>query len=297
MTVAVTGASGMIGAQLVRSLAEDGIRVVRMVRRAPRSDDEVMWDPERRLVDIDALRDARVTAIVHLAGAGVGDHRWTSSYKRQILRSRVDGTAAIATAAASLPSVRALISASAIGYYGDTGDRIVDESDPPGEGFLADVVAQWEAAAAPAQEAGLRVAFARTGLVVTDQGGAWGRMVPIFRAGLGGRIGPGTQLWSFISLTDEIRGLRFLLDHELRGPFNLVAPEPITNAEASRLLGAALHRPAAIPVPAFALRTVLGEFAHEIVVNQAVAPRRLTAAGFTWCHPRLADAISAELVG
>lgn len=296
MTVAITGASGMIGSELARSLADDGIRVVSLVRRPPRKADEVMWDPERHLVDVEALRDAGVTAIVHLAGAGVGDHRWTNSYKRQILRSRVDGTEAIATAAADIPSVRALISASAIGYYGDTGDRIADETDPPGEGFLADVVTRWEAAAAPAQEAGLRVAFPRTGLVVTDRGGAWGRMVPLFRVGLGGRIGPGTQLWSFISLTDEVRALRFLLDNELRGPFNLVAPEPITNAEATRLLGETLHRPAALPVPAFALRTVLGEFAREIVVNQAVVPRRLQAAGFTWRHPTLADALAAELV-
>lgn len=295
MTIAITGASGMIGSALARSLAADGVRVVRLVRRPAHSDDEVTWDPQRRLVDVDALVAAELTAIVHLAGAGVGDHRWTSSYKDQIRRSRVDGTEAIAVAAAGLPRPPALISGSAMGYYGDTGDGAADETAPAGTTFLAGVVRDWEAAAAPAQEAGLRVAFARTGLVVTDQGGAWGRMVPLFRAGVGGRIGPGTQLWSFISLTDEVRALRFLVDHELRGPVNLVAPHPVTNAEATKLLGTALHRPAALPVPTFALRTVLGEFANEIVMSQAAVPARLTAAGFTWHHPDLASALQAEL--
>lgn len=296
MTVAITGASGMIGSALAQSLRADGVRVVRLVRRPAYSDDEVMWSPERRIVDTEALADAAPTAIVHLAGVGVGDHRWTASYKEQILQSRVEGTAAISLAAASLPKPPALICGSAIGYYGDTGDAVVDESAPPGHTFLAGVVREWEAAAAPAQEAELRVAFARTGLVVTDKGGAWGRMVPLFKAGVGGRIGPGTQLWSFISLTDEIRALRFLLDRsDLRGPFNLVAPAPVTNAEAAKLLGAALHRPAALPVPTFALRTVLGEFAQEIVMSQAAVPQRLTAARFTWRHPTLAAALDAEL--
>lgn len=295
MTIAITGASGLIGTALNSSLRADGIRTIRLVRRAAEREDEVSWDPQRGWVDTAALAKADVTTVVHLAGAGVGDRRWTDSYKQQILSSRVDGTAAIAAAVASLPGPVSLICGSAIGYYGDTGDRVVDESAPPGNTFLADVVVQWERAAAPAQEADVRVAFARTGLVVSATGGAFGKMVPLFKAGIGGRIGPGTQLWSFISLTDEVRALRFLIDNELAGPFNLVAPHPVTNNQAVKDLAQALHRPAALPVPGFALRAVLGEFAGEIVASQGVAPQRLTAAGFTWLQPTLPEALKAEL--
>lgn len=295
MTIAITGASGLIGSALARDLAADDRPVVRLVRRPARTDDEVSWDPTRRWVDIDGLSGRGVTAVVHLAGAGVGDHRWTTSYKDQILRSRTDGTSAIAQAVTELPGPVALVSGSAIGYYGDTGESIVDETAPPGTTFLAHVVAEWEAAAAPAVEAGIRVAFARTGLVVSPGGGAFGKMIPIFKAGIGGRIGPGTQWWSFISITDEVRALRFLIDNELNGPFNLVAPHPVTNSEAAKAMGAALHRPSALPVPGFALRAALGEFAAEIVASQGVAPQRLTAAGFTWQHPTLPEALDAEL--
>ncbi len=295
MTVAITGANGLIGSALAGSLRADGVRVVRMVRRPASSPDEVSWDPARRWVDVDALAAAGPSAVVHLAGAGVGDHRWTASYKDEIRASRVDGTAAIAGAVAALPGPVALVSGSAIGYYGDTGSEVVTEAHPPGDSFLADVCVQWEAAAAPAEEAGVRVAYARTGLVVSPGGGAFGRMVPIFKAGLGGRIGPGDQWWSFISLTDEVRALRFLIDNELRGPFNLVAPRPVTNSEAVKDLGAALGRPSVVPVPTFALRAALGEFAGEIVMSQGVAPQRLTSAGFVWEHPTLPQALTAEL--
>lgn len=295
MSIAITGASGLIGSALVRSLAGDGIPVVRLVRRAAAAPDEVAWDPGRRWVDIPALRDANVSGIVHLAGAGVGDRRWSDSYKREILNSRVDGTTAIAEAAAALPGPITLVSGSAIGYYGDTGNAIVDEQAPPGAGFLADVVVQWEAAAAPAVAAGVRTTFARTGLVVSADGGAFGRMIPIFRTGLGGRIGSGTQWWSFISLDDEVRALRFLLDNEVSGPFNLVAPQPVTNNQATADLAAALHRPAKIPVPTFALRAALGEFASEIIASQGVAPQRLTASGFTWQQPTLPEALAVAL--
>ena len=295
VSIAITGASGLIGTALTRSLTGDGIPVVRLVRRPATAPDEVSWDPVRRWVDVPALRDAGVTTIVHLAGAGVGDKRWTDAYKREILDSRVDGTTAIAEAAAALPGPVALVSGSAIGYYGDTGPDIVDEQAPPGSGFLADVVVQWEAAAAPAVEAGVRTTFARTGLVVSADGGAFGRMIPIFRTGLGGRIGPGTQWWSFISLDDEVRALRFLMDNEVSGPFNLVAPHPVTNNEATADLAAALHRPAKLPVPTFALRAALGEFATEIITSQGVAPERLTAAGFAWREATLPEALAAAL--
>jgi len=295
VTIAITGASGLIGTALNSSLRSDGIPTIRLVRRPAQAPDEVSWDPARRWVDIQALADAGVTTVVHLAGAGVGDRRWTDSYKREILSSRVDGTAGIASAVADLPGPVSLICGSAIGYYGDTGDRIVDESAPAGTTFLADVVVQWEGAAAPAQKAGVRVAFARTGLVVSADGGAFGKMVPLFKAGIGGRIGPGTQLWSFISLIDEVRALRFLIDNELEGPFNLVAPHPVTNNQAVKDLAHELHRPAALPVPGFALRAALGEFAGEIVASQGVAPQRLTAAGFDWLQPTLPEALKAEL--
>lgn len=295
MTIAITGASGLIGTALNSSLRSDGIPTIRLVRRPAQAPDEVSWDPARRWVDTQALADAGVTTVVHLAGAGVGDRRWTDSYKREILSSRVDGTAGIADAVAGLPGPVSLICGSAIGYYGDTGDRIVDESAPAGTTFLADVVVQWEGAAAPAQKAGVRVAFARTGLVVSADGGAFGKMVPLFKAGIGGRIGPGTQLWSFISLIDEVRALRFLIDNELEGPFNLVAPHPVTNNQAVKDLAHELHRPAALPVPGFALRAALGEFAGEIVASQGVAPQRLTAASFNWLQPTLPEALKAEL--
>lgn len=295
MTIAITGASGLIGSALDADLRADGITTVRLVRRPAQADDEVSWDPTRRWVDTDALIRAGVRCVVHLAGAGVGDRRWSTSYKQEILSSRVDGTAAIAAATSALPGPAALISGSAIGYYGDTGDRVVDESAPPGHTFLADVVVQWEAAAAPAQEAGVRVAFARTGLVVSSSGGAFGKMIPLFKAGIGGRIGPGTQLWSFISLVDEVRALRYLIDNELEGPFNLVAPHPVTNSQAVSDLAQALHRPAALPVPSFALRATLGEFASEIVASQGVAPHRLAAAGFRWEQPTLPEALKAAL--
>ncbi|MEI2718429.1 MAG: TIGR01777 family oxidoreductase [Candidatus Nanopelagicales bacterium] len=295
MTVGITGASGTIGTGLAESLRADGIAVRRFVRRPARTPDEISWDPEGRSIDTAALESAGLTAVVHLAGAGVGDRRWTASYKDEILSSRVAGTETLAKALAGLPRRVALISGSAIGYYGDTGTAIVDESALPGSTFLADVVVRWESATAAAIDAGLRVAFARTGLVVSRSGGAFGKMVPIFKAGIGGRLGSGRQWWSFISLTDEIRALRFLIDNELDGPFNLVAPHPVTNSEAVHDLGAALHRPAALPVPSFALRTALGEFASEITMSQGVEPRRLTAAGFTWNHPTLPQALAAEL--
>lgn len=296
MSVGITGASGTIGTALARSLRSDGIEVRRFVRRPARTPEEISWDPQSRTLDQSALESAGLTAVVHLAGAGVGDHRWTVAYKDEILSSRVDGTETLAKALAALPRRIALISGSAIGYYGDTGAAIVDESALPGNTFLADVVVRWEAATAAAVDAGLRVAFARTGLVVARSGGAFGRMIPIVKAGVGGRLGSGTQWWSFISLTDEIRALRFLIDNELEGPFNLVAPRPVTNNEAVHDLGSALKRPTALPVPSLALRLALGEFAGEITMSQGVAPQRLTAAGFTWDHPTLPQALAAELV-
>lgn len=295
MRVAVTGASGLIGSALVPALRERGHDVLRLVRRAASAPDEVRWDPETGEVDLAALNG--IDGVVHLAGAGVGDKRWTPAYKRTILLSRVNGTDTIARAMAHLePKPRVLVSGSAIGYYGDTGDRAVTEASPQGSGFLADVVAQWEAAAQPAQDAGIRVAFARTGLVVSDEGGAWKRLLPIFRVGLGGKIGSGSQYWSFISLRDEVTALITLLEDEsYSGPVNLTAPTPVTNADVTAAMGRVLGRPTILPVPAFALKIALGEFSSDVLGSQRVLPEVLEGHGFTWADPSIDDAIRATL--
>ncbi|GAB2594876.1 TIGR01777 family oxidoreductase [Streptomyces capparidis] len=295
MRVAVTGSTGLIGSALVRSLRADGHHVVRLVRREARAADEVSWDPSRQSVDTGAL--AGTEAVVHLAGAGVGDHRWTAAYKRTLRDSRVLGTAALAEAVAALdPAPRVLLCGTAIGFYGDTGQRAVDESAPPGTGFLADLCQDWEAAAAPAQEAGIRTVMARTGLVVARAGGAWGRLFPLFRAGLGGRLGDGRQYWSFISLRDEVAALRFLLDTDgIFGPVNLTAPNPVTNREVTAAMSRALRRPALLPVPAPALRLAVGEFAGDVLSSQRVLPARLLDCGFTFVHPNVDEAIGAAL--
>jgi uncharacterized protein len=295
MRVAVTGASGLIGSALVPALRARDHEVLRLVRRTPAAPDEVRWDPETKDVDLAALQG--IDGVVHLAGAGVGDKRWTPAYKRIILLSRVNGTDTIARAMAHLePRPRVLVSGSAIGYYGDTGDREVTEASPQGAGFLADVVAQWEAAAAPAADAGIRVTYARTGLVVSDDGGAWKRLLPIFRLGLGGKIGSGQQYWSFISLRDEVQALITLLEDEsYSGPVNLTAPTPVTNAEVTAAMGRVLGRPTVLPVPAFALKAVLGEFSSDVLGSQRVLPGVLEAHDFTWADPTIDQAIRATL--
>ncbi|WP_103884166.1 TIGR01777 family oxidoreductase [Actinacidiphila yanglinensis] len=295
MRIAVTGASGLIGSALTASLADDGHEVVALVRRAPHGPGEARWDPEKGTVEADAL--AGCEAVVHLAGAPVAERRWTERRKKVLWDSRVKGTATIAKAMAALdPKPRVLVAGSAIGFYGETGDRAVDEDSPAGKGFLADLVQAWEAAADPAREAGIRTVHARTGLVVSPRGGAWGALFPFFRAGLGGRLGSGRQFWSFIALEDEIAALRFALDHdELSGPVNLTAPEPRTNKEVTEAMGRVLHRPTVLPVPGFALRAVLGEFAGDVTGSQRVRPKRLLDAGFAFAHPDIDGAIKAAL--
>lgn len=293
-TIAVTGASGLIGRALVPALRAQGHRVLRLVRKTATSADEVQWDPKAGTVDLEALAGTR--AVIHLAGAGVGDHRWTDAYKQEIRDSRVLGTRTIATAMAALqPKPAVLVAGSAIGWYGDTGDRAVDESSPAGTGFLADVVEAWEAAADPAREAGIRVVHARTGLVVAKQGGAWARLFPIFRLGLGGKLGSGRQYWSWISLRDEVSALMYLVDSNLTGPVNLTAPNPATNAEVTAAMGKVLGRPTLFPVPAVALKTALGEFSTEILSSARVLPKVLEQAGFQWQDRDIASAISTAL--
>ncbi|GAA2931553.1 TIGR01777 family oxidoreductase [Kitasatospora cinereorecta] len=293
--IAVTGSTGLIGAALVRSLRADGHEVVRLVRRPAATGDEVQWDPKRQYVDVAGL--VGCDAVVHLAGAGVGDHRWTEAYKREIRDSRVLGTAAIAEAVASLDTPpRVLLSGSAIGYYGDTGDRAVDETAPPGEGFLPSVCVEWEEAAAPAEEAGIRTVLARTGLVVARQGGAWGRLFPLFKAGLGGRLGNGRQYWSFIALHDHVAAMRHLLDTEsLSGPVNLTGPSPVTNGQVTAAMGRVLRRPTLLTAPAPALRIALGGFAEDVLGSQRVLPGQLLDSGFSFAFPGIDEAIRAAL--
>lgn len=296
MRIAVTGSNGLIGSALVDSLRRDGHRVVRLVRHAPENADEVSWDPRRQTVDTAGLEGCE--ALVHLAGAGVGDRRWTAAYKKELRDSRVLGTAAIAEALAGMDAPPGtFLVGTAIGYYGDTGERAVDESAPPGTGFLPEMCTAWEAAAAPAQEAGIRTVFARTGLVVSRHGGAWGRLFPVFRAGVGGRLGSGRQYWSHIALHDHIAALHHLLLDApgLDGPVNLTAPEPVTNREVTAAMARVLHRPALFPVPAPLLRLAIGEFADDVVGSQRVLPERLSGSGFRFAFPGVEDAIRAAL--
>ena len=295
MRIAVTGSTGLIGNALVAALQQRGDVVVRLVRRPPANASEAEWNPTTGFVDPAGL--AGVDAVVHLAGAGVGDHRWTPAYKREIRTSRTAGTHTIARAIAEMPTPpKVLVSASAIGFYGDTADLAVDEGSPAGTGFLADVVVAWEGAADPAREAGIRVAHPRTGLVVASEGGAWQRLFPIFKIGAGGKLGSGKQYWSFISLADEVAGLLRLIDDEsLSGPVNLTSPNPVTNAEITKAMAAVLHRPALVPVPSFGLKLVLGEFSQEVLGSARVLPTRLSAAGFSWHEPDISSAIRAAL--
>jgi uncharacterized protein len=294
MRIAITGASGLIGGALAPHLRAQGHDVVRLVRRPPREADEAHWDPGGT-VDQDRL--AGTDAVVHLAGTGIGDRRWTDAYKRKIRQSRVDGTQTISRLMAELdPRPKVLVSASGIDWYGPTGDQAVDETDPPGSGFLAEVCHAWEQAADPAREAGIRVVHARSAIVVAGKGGAFGRLTPVFRLGLGGRLGSGRQWWSLISLEDEVRALTFLVEQErLAGGVNLAATSA-TNAEITRALGRALGRPTLFPVPAPVLRMVLGELSAQVLGSVRVEPRRLREAGFVFHHPDV-DSIIGSITG
>ena len=260
----------------------------RLVRRAPVAPDEVQWDPRTGFVDLEPLRG--VDAIIHLAGVGVGDKRWSKKYKAEILNSRLLGTTAIANAATEL-APQVFISASAIGWYGESGNRAVVESDRVGDDFLAAVCREWEAAADLAK--GVRTVKLRTGLVLDPTGGALGRMLPLFRFGLGGKLGNGKQWWSWITLHDLIRGISFLLEKPISGPVNLTGPNPVTNQEFTSALARALHRPALFPAPAIALKIALGGFSSEILGSKKVIPAVLSEAGFEWDYPHISSALSA----
>lgn len=288
MRVGITGASGLIGAALRPELEAHGHQVVAFVRRSAGAS-ERQWDGVHlAAADLDGL-----DAVVHLAGAGVGDKRWTASYKKVVRESRVLGTRAVAqaTAAAGTP---VLVSASAIGFYGDTGDRVTDESGPRGEGFLAEVCEAWEAAT---EASTARVVHLRTGIVLSPEGGALGKQLPVFKAGIGAPLGNGDQWLSWITMRDEVAAIRHLLTAEVSGPVNLIAPEPVTNAAFTKALGKALHRPTLpVGVPGFVLRSALGGFADEALLRgQRLVPAVLQQAGFTFSDRELSSALEGLL--
>jgi uncharacterized protein len=294
--IAVTGSRGLIGASLVRHLRSEGHEVTRIVRGKAQPD-EVLWNPEEGTIEADKLRG--VEAVVHLAGAGVGDHRWSASYKKSILSSRVNGTATLAEALSRLPDVPAvMVSASAVGYYGSRGDEVLTEDSAPGAGFLADVCRQWESATAMAASAGVRVVNLRTGVVLSAAGGALKKQLPPFRLGLGARLGRGDQQFSWITRRDAVAAVVFLMERDaLSGPFNLTAPHPVPNAEFTQALGRALRRPAKLYVPATALRIVVGDemTAEFLLASQRAVPERLLAAGFEFMDATLPGALVTAL--
>jgi uncharacterized protein (TIGR01777 family) len=291
MKVAITGASGLIGSALARFLATNGHDVVRLVRRTPKAKDEARWDPEAGEVDATAL--AGVDAVVHLAGENIAGGRWTAGRKALLRASRVGPTQLLARTLADLKEKpKVLVSASAMGFYGNRGDAWVTEKDPPADDFLGRLSVEWEAAAEPARKAGIRVVHPRFGIVLSPVGGALGKMLLPFRMGVGGVVGPGTQYMSWIALDDVLGVLHHLLERgDLEGPVNTVAPEPVTNTVFTKTLGRVLGRPTVAPVPAFALRLALGEMADAALLSSTrVRPERLLATGYRF---RFADLESA----
>ncbi len=289
MDVVVAGSHGLIGSAVVEHLSASGHQVLRLVRRPATHADEIEWDPTAGRLAASALSGA--DAVINLAGAGVGDHRLTPAYKRTVLLSRTSTTSLLARTMAGADTPPAvLLQGSAIGAYGDTGMHEVDETGGWGQTFLASVVREWEASTGAAREAGVRVAHLRSGIVLSPHGGALARMLPLLRAGLGGRLGSGRQYWSWITLEDEVRAIAHLLTSSVQGAVNLTAPHPVDNATVTRTLASALHRPAVVAVPAFALKIVLGEFSREVLGSVRAVPKVLTDDGFRFRHPTIEDA-------
>ena len=295
MKIVISGASGLIGTQLVKHLTSNGHQVVRLVRRSPKSG-EVQWNPKAGTLDGAALEGS--DAVIHLSGAGIGDKRWTNAYRKEILDSRTQTTALLANTIASLSQKpKVFLSGSAIGIYGARNDEQLTEVSTHGTGFLADVCEQWEAAAKPAVDAGVRTVFLRTGIVLTPKGGALKKLLPLFKLGVGGKFGNGKQWQSWISLDDEIGAIKHLLTANVSGAVNLTAPNPVTNAEFTKVLASVLKRPAIVPVPTFAPKIVLGgELADALLfTGQRVIPAALNASGYAFKHSTLESALRSLL--
>lgn len=297
MDVVVTGSSGLIGSALVEALAGAGHRPIRLVRRSPRpGQDELQWDPDGGRIDAAGLEG--VDAVVHLAGVGIGDRRWNDAHKRAVRESRTGGTSLLASTLAGLtrpPQV--LLAASGVGYYGSRGSEVLTEDSLPGTGFLAEVVQAWEASAQSACDAGISTTFLRSGVVQTTKGGALAKQLPLFRFGLGGRIGSGTQYLAWITLADEVGAIMFLLENRIEGPVNLTAPNPVTNLTYTKALGRVLGRPTLVPIPSIAPKVILGgEMTEELLlVSQRALPSRLEAAGYTFRHREIEPALRSVL--
>ena len=294
LDIAITGSSGLIGRALTSLLENRGHRVHPIVRTPPK-EHQIGWRPDAGHIDHRRLEG--LDAIIHLAGENIVDRRWTPAQMTRIRASRVAGTDLLARTLAGLDRPpRTLLSASAIGYYGDAGDRLLDETADAGTGFLADVGQAWEDATRPAAEAGIRVAVMRTGVVLSPTGGALAKLLPVFRAGLAGRLGSGRQWMSWISLDDAVGAIHHLLLDDVSGPVNLVAPAPVTNAEFTQTLARLLRRPAFLPVPAVALRIVVGRLADEaLLASTRVLPGRLLEQGYAFHHPTLHEALQNVL--
>lgn len=295
--IAVTGSSGLIGSALVVERAALGDRIVRLVRQEPRPGaDEVLWDPATGRFDAAALEG--IDAVVHLAGAGIASRRWTASYRRKLVESRVAATELLTTGLARLADPpKVLLSGSAVGYYGNPGDAVVTEDFPAGSGFIPDLVEGWERATRPAEDAGIRTVHLRTSTVMAPNGGALAKLVPLFRLGLGGRLGAGTQWMSWLTLDDHVAAMGHLLDADISGPVNLATPNPVTNAEFARTLGRVLRRPAVLPVPAFGPRLLLGREMADLLLFDSIrlSADKLISSDFRFEHPLLEDGLRAVL--